>query len=536
MKMSPESAATMPSPAATSVADYGSAMSSPAASSVCGGQLSCEHCGKVLSTSRLLREHVAQHKWGPHEVIHRTDGRTVFRCLFEGCGKLVKDRKVLRKHLLTHKPREFICSVPGCGKRFYERAKLKRHNLVHTGEKDFACTFPGCDKRFAYKANLKTHIRTHTGHRPYACTFPGCNKSFAQASNRNSHMLTHSHAKTKRKLSETNEGSSPSSTSNNLLSMLSSNSENLKSFNLKCKTEISSPVVAPQGNTVLATAQARLQPPSKARKLHEMSSPQADMNSAPSSPESERPGMLESLSSCSSSSPLFSSHNMAPRMSPLQPGSLPASLCQSETVRSLLSLSESNAPPFALAQSTAPHAKVKPPSSLDKMADLAQLTAHHNNSKLAASRGFEGTQMQAQQYPKKMPLGIQQQQQPKISIPSTLPRVPASSLPSASPTPISPSFFEDFMTQLKMSPKQSPQSASALASLLSPSPTEHESGSFSPLVFPSSSVQGLFASSTAANNQNGFNFNSISMESPLMQRLLQPNSPFFFSRPSCSSN
>jgi len=158
--------------------------------------LTCEDCGKTFQSSKALRLHVAQHKWGPHRIINSPTG-TKFQCLHEGCKKVVNDRKVLRKHLLTHRPRQFVCHYRDCNKRFYERAKLKRHFLVHTGEKQFLCPYENCGKQFAYKANLKTHIRTHTGHRPFACTFPGCDKRFAQASNRNSHVLTHTKRKRK---------------------------------------------------------------------------------------------------------------------------------------------------------------------------------------------------------------------------------------------------------------------------------------------------------------------------------------------------
>jgi len=157
----------------------------------------CEFCSREFGSAKLLREHVAQHKWGPHEALLQRDGTVRYRCLFTGCGKVLRDRKLLRKHCLTHKPREFICEEPGCNRAFYERAKLKRHQLVHTGEKKFQCAL--CNKRFAYKANLKTHMRTHTGHRPYLCTFQNCGKAFAQASNRNSHMLTHNVKEKKRK-------------------------------------------------------------------------------------------------------------------------------------------------------------------------------------------------------------------------------------------------------------------------------------------------------------------------------------------------
>lgn len=158
----------------------------------------CETCGKTCESAKDLRFHVAQHKWGPHKVIHTEDGM-IFQCLNENCKRIVKDRKNLRKHLLTHQERKFACTYEGCTKKFFEKAKLKRHYLVHTGEKYFECPYEGCEKEFAYKANLKTHIRTHTGHKPFACKWPGCTKKFAQASNRKSHMETHLKSQSKRK-------------------------------------------------------------------------------------------------------------------------------------------------------------------------------------------------------------------------------------------------------------------------------------------------------------------------------------------------
>ena len=151
----------------------------------------CEHpsCHETFNEARQYKKHVAQHKWGPHEIIENDSGKTSFLCLFPNCSKMMFDRKVLRKHLLSHGDKQFCCTYDGCEKRFYERAKLKRHFLVHTGEKKFNCE--KCVKTFGYKANLKTHMRTHSGDRPYPCSIPGCDRNFAQASNRNSHVLTH---------------------------------------------------------------------------------------------------------------------------------------------------------------------------------------------------------------------------------------------------------------------------------------------------------------------------------------------------------
>ena len=129
----------------------------------------CEHpgCNMSFDEAREHKAHIAQHKWGPHEVRKNPhDGSTQFLCLHPGCKKVMNDRKLLRKHLLTHREKQFACHYDGCDKRFYERAKLKRHFLVHTQEKPFKCPVENCQKTFGYKANLKTHLRTHTGDKP----------------------------------------------------------------------------------------------------------------------------------------------------------------------------------------------------------------------------------------------------------------------------------------------------------------------------------------------------------------------------------
>ena len=192
--------------------------------------ITCETdaCDERFDTIKEYKQHLAQHKWGPHKVtsVFNTNNNNnnsssflQYECLAPGCGKIMTDRKLLRKHLLTHQEKKFVCHYDGCGKRFYERAKLKRHYLVHTGEKTFHCPFDGCDKAFGYKANLKTHMRVHTGQRPYECTFPNCDRTFAQASNRNSHVLTHQSLSSKNKSGEVVLGESgvkgPSSCTNN---------------------------------------------------------------------------------------------------------------------------------------------------------------------------------------------------------------------------------------------------------------------------------------------------------------------------------
>ena len=56
----------------------------------------CETCGKTCESAKDLRFHVAQHKWGPHKVIHTEDGM-IFQCLNEVSVLLVSNETRDRK-------------------------------------------------------------------------------------------------------------------------------------------------------------------------------------------------------------------------------------------------------------------------------------------------------------------------------------------------------------------------------------------------------------------------------------------------------
>jgi hypothetical protein len=98
-------------------------------------------CNSILPDLRALHGHLAQHKYGPHEMVIGVDGLQHFYCRYSGCNRGFNDKKVLRKHMLSHREKVFACHYPDCDRKFYERAKLKRHFLVHTQEKPFICPF-----------------------------------------------------------------------------------------------------------------------------------------------------------------------------------------------------------------------------------------------------------------------------------------------------------------------------------------------------------------------------------------------------------
>ena len=126
------------------------------------GKFPCAQCHEIFESTAAHREHIAQHRWGPHaRHVDPETGVVTFRCLVGSCPKILADRKVLRKHLMTHRPPKFECTEPGCGKKFPEKAKLDRHRITHTGEKRYECTL--CDKRFGYKSNLNSHMLSHAG-------------------------------------------------------------------------------------------------------------------------------------------------------------------------------------------------------------------------------------------------------------------------------------------------------------------------------------------------------------------------------------
>ncbi|XP_039665201.1 zinc finger protein 79-like isoform X1 [Perca fluviatilis] len=134
---------------------------------------SCQHCGRLFSTSRDVAVHQRSHA-----------GDRIYNCYL--CKKPFVHPHQLKTHQRVHTgEKPFSCSQ--CGKRFSQSSHIKRHMSVHTGEKRYSCSL--CGKRFSQACSLKVHQTVHTGERPYSCT--NCGKSFSVLGNLVRHQSVH---------------------------------------------------------------------------------------------------------------------------------------------------------------------------------------------------------------------------------------------------------------------------------------------------------------------------------------------------------
>ncbi|XP_034717133.1 uncharacterized protein LOC117937340 [Etheostoma cragini] len=134
---------------------------------------SCQHCGRLFSTSRDLAVHQRSHA-----------GERIYNCYL--CKKPFVHPHQLKTHQRVHTgEKPFSCSQ--CGKRFSQSSHIKRHMSVHTGEKRYTCSL--CGKRFSQACSLKVHQTVHTGERPYSCT--KCGKRFSVLGNLVRHQSVH---------------------------------------------------------------------------------------------------------------------------------------------------------------------------------------------------------------------------------------------------------------------------------------------------------------------------------------------------------
>jgi len=142
-----------------------------------GGKVNqCPECGKVLSSTQALQNHMLIHK-----------GLKPFGC--DECGMRFNLKSTLKIHLLTHTGElPHKCGV--CGKGFARKFTLTNHMRTHTGTAPYVCEV--CEKGFAQKITLTRHMRTHTGATPYVCRV--CERAFARKCALTEHMHLHSGA------------------------------------------------------------------------------------------------------------------------------------------------------------------------------------------------------------------------------------------------------------------------------------------------------------------------------------------------------
>ncbi|KAL4227112.1 Broad-Complex [Mactra antiquata] len=137
--------------------------------------LTCVHCGKVLSNKGTFEKHMNIHLG-------------TFSC--EICGKCFSKQTSLDTHMDNHngkKQNTAKCNV--CDKTFYDNSSLNKHvKAVHMDYKPYPC--PQCDRKFSEKKTLTEHLRVHSGERPFACEF--CGKTYKRAGELNFHIRKHS--------------------------------------------------------------------------------------------------------------------------------------------------------------------------------------------------------------------------------------------------------------------------------------------------------------------------------------------------------
>eukprot|EP00092_Neocalanus_flemingeri_P022137 GFUD01024013.1.p1 GENE.GFUD01024013.1~~GFUD01024013.1.p1 ORF type:complete len:697 (-),score=90.84 GFUD01024013.1:60-2150(-) len=106
----------------------------------------CVDCGKMFSSERCLKDHVA--------IIHNQEIRDKFQC--DDCGIQFRRKKSLKEHVaikhLGHKG--FPC--PECGKSFTRITSLKIHKLTHTNGIPYSCKF--CSQGYTQERNLMKHM------------------------------------------------------------------------------------------------------------------------------------------------------------------------------------------------------------------------------------------------------------------------------------------------------------------------------------------------------------------------------------------
>ena len=99
------------------------------------------------------------------------------------CGKLLSTSVKLREHMKRHNPEE-VCDK--CGKVFASVSQLRDHVLaIHTEGKDKPHQCMICNKGFSRKQRLDQHINVHNKSQPLQCRY--CDKRFNAYTNRTVH-------------------------------------------------------------------------------------------------------------------------------------------------------------------------------------------------------------------------------------------------------------------------------------------------------------------------------------------------------------
>ncbi|XP_053676731.1 zinc finger protein 184-like [Anopheles nili] len=142
-------------------------------SAVREGEHQCKQCGKILTNTDSLKNHLKNH-FRPRKYV----------CTV--CKKCFTQKSDLMIHCRIHTDeRPYSCNL--CSKKFRTTSHRRDHMFTHEVENKFECDI--CHKLFKAKRILAGHRRLHTGEKPHRCEI--CPKSFSRRQHLKLHQKTH---------------------------------------------------------------------------------------------------------------------------------------------------------------------------------------------------------------------------------------------------------------------------------------------------------------------------------------------------------
>lgn len=141
----------------------------------------CDQCGKVVSNTSMLREHM--------RVFHTEGGQNNYMC--KECGKLFNFKATLVAHeKQVHGEKIFKCQHEGCDKKFTIASFRNSHyRAAHVVDRRFQC--PKCPKAFTTKTRLSRHVRVMHDKLTDKCPVDTCNYRTGRRDNMRTHLKRH---------------------------------------------------------------------------------------------------------------------------------------------------------------------------------------------------------------------------------------------------------------------------------------------------------------------------------------------------------